>query len=483
MPSTDRLGRPLNSVGFAQILCANLLPLVGVLWLGWDPATLVVIYVLEILFSFPLAGVKALFAQRPPRTGQPDSGVISVSSDLIEKRESFELVPWLPPIYPRNLPFATSVVIAAMWFLIILGVVLSNVFTIGSILIRADVIGSALSLLIGQAVDTWRDYLRGGYETASPYTVIETPTRQAFFLAFVLFVTPGIGVAGVESVLGLVVAAKLLVEWSAYRATHDSGGRITRWLSGPETPDKHLNPVDVPGDGPAASIPTNRRAVLYTGVFGVLGRRAPFLVTPFIIAWFISMTLLGEESPSFLAIGISLSIVFLFAVLLASKVAIFYFKYGPLEYRRYKDRLVAYDTLLEEPQWSVSVDVLRDIQVVSDRLADHLLGSRTIAVTTGWDDEDSRRLLGPVSNPEQLVEAFELPVRTTALEPLDRPIASVVIACLFGIIATVVLLAFGPWIALSELISLILVYGIFAIPAVGLVLRLLWDQAYPDRSS
>lgn len=481
MPSLNRLRRPQLSIGFAPVLCANLIPLGGVLWLGWDPATLVVVYILEILVSFPLAGVKALFAQRPPRTEQPDSGVISVSSDLIEKQGSVELVPWLPPVYPRNLPFATSIVIAAIWFLIMLGAVISNVFTVGSVLTRPDVIISVLALFIGQAVETWRDYFRSGHKTASPYTVIETPTRQAFFLAFVLFVTPGIGGASVEIVLGLVVAAKLLVEWSAYRATHNSGGRLTRWLSGPATPDKPRNSVDIPSDDPKASVPTNHRAVLYTGVFDVFGRQAPFLVSPFIIAWIISLVLLGEEAPTSLAIAISLIILFLFAGLLASKVTIFYLKHGPLEYRRYEERLVAYDTLLEEPQWSTSTEVLREVQVVPDRLPDRLLGTRTIAVTTSWDGDDSRRMLGPVSTPDQLVEAFELPVHTTALEPLDRHVVGVVIACLLGIISVVALLAVGPWVTLNDLVSLMLVYGIFGIPVVGLVLRLLWNQSYPDR--
>lgn len=92
----------------------------------------------------------------------------------------------------------------------------------------------ALALVVGQSIETWLDYLRGGYETASAYAVIETPARQAFFLVFVLMVTPGIGVVGVEGVMSVIVLAKLLIERSAYRAATGGIGRLTAWLTGPE---------------------------------------------------------------------------------------------------------------------------------------------------------------------------------------------------------------------------------------------------------
>ena len=73
MAFTSDFGRHRPRFGFGSILLANLIPLVGVLWLGWDPATLVMIYALELLFTFPLAGLKAVFAGRPPRTDRADS--------------------------------------------------------------------------------------------------------------------------------------------------------------------------------------------------------------------------------------------------------------------------------------------------------------------------------------------------------------------------------------------------------------------------
>ncbi|MCU4972082.1 DUF6498-containing protein [Halobacteria archaeon AArc-m2/3/4] len=481
MPSPTRLERPSGFPGFVPILLANLLPLVGVLELGWDPAMLVVIYAIEFLFSFLLAGAKALFAQRPPRADREDGTVLSVSSELTDKRGSVELVSWLPPFYPRNLPFATAVVVPAAWFVVVIGIVFSNVFAADAIS-RPEVAVSVAALIVGQSIGTWHDYLRDGYETASPYSVVETPARQAFFLTFVLIATPGITAAGAAVVLVVVVLVKLLVEWSAYRATRGDGGRLTGWLSGPQAVIEPLDPVCVPDDDPDVRVQTDSRAVLYTGAFHVFGRLAPFLAMPFAFAWILSLAFLGEEASPVVAVGATLVVFGLFVGVLTGEVLTFFLRYGPLEYRRYDDRLVAYDVLLSEPQWSTPVDVLRDVQVVPDRLPDRLLGTRTVAVTAGWGDGETRRELGPVTDPDTLVEAFELPVRTTALEPLDRRPAAVVAACLGGIVVTVAVLAVGPWISPGALLFSGLVYGLFGIPFVALVLRVLWEQAYPDRS-
>ncbi|WP_459824094.1 DUF6498-containing protein [Halorubrum luteum] len=483
MPSTSDLGPHRSPLGFAPLLLANLIPLGGVIWLDWDPATLVAIYALELLFTFPLAGVKALFAARPPRTDHEGSSVVSVSNELTEMRGSVELVSWLPPLYPRNLPFATTVVLGAVWFVIAGGVVLSNVVSLGDALTRPEVLVSALALVVGQSIETWRDYLRGGYETASAYAVIETPARQAFFLVFVLMVTPGIGVIGVEGVLSVIVLVKLLIEWSAYRAATDGTGRVTGWLSGPDPLETDPSPISVPDGRPDAVVSTQRRAALYDAVFDVVGSRAPFLVMPFIFVWFVVLIVLGDGASPVLTVGVSVAIGVAFLGSLTLRVLMEYLRYGSLEYRRYGDEIVAYDTLLATPQWSASIPVLRDVQVVPDRLADRLLDTRTIVVTTGWGDDETRRYLGPTADADHLVDTFELPVRTIDLDPLDRRPIAVVLVSLVAFGGVVVVLAIGPWIPLGELLFGGLTYGVFGIPIGGLLLRFVWGQAYSDRTT
>lgn len=149
VPSRIRPDRPRTVVGFVPILLANLLPLVGVLRLGWRPETLVVIYALEVLFSFPFAGVKALFAQRPPRSDRDGTTVISVSDDLTEKRGRIQPVAWLPPIYPRNVPFALAVGGVAAWFGITLGIVLVQSIPVAEVLGRPEVAANVGLLIAG----------------------------------------------------------------------------------------------------------------------------------------------------------------------------------------------------------------------------------------------------------------------------------------------------------------------------------------------
>ncbi len=476
MPSPSVLERRSVPMGFTPILLANVIPLVGVLLFGWDPQTLVVIYALEALLSFPLAAAKALFAHQPPRTDEDGSGVISVSNELAQKRGCVQPISGLPPIYPRNIPFATAVVGAAVWFGIFVGVVLATAFSVAETIRQPEVLVSVVGLFAGQAIESWRDYFRGGrYETVSPYTVVETPARQLFFLLFVLFVTPGIAVGGAVSVLVVFVLVKLLVEWSAFRATHGDGGRLSGWLAGPETATAPSDPPLVPGDEPTARISTDDQAVLYTGVLHTLTTHAPVYAMWFLMVWVTSLVVLGGEEPATtMTVGSLLVVVGLFVFLVVVRVGEFYLRYGPLEYRRYEDHVVAYDVWLDEPQWSSPIDVLCTAEIVRHRLPDRMLGTRTITVTTGWGDDETNRHLGPVADPDALIEALELPIRTTALEPIDRRFAALTVA-LIGSVIVAIVLAIGPW---APFVGVL--YVVFVLPFAVPVLKALWRRGYPD---
>lgn len=475
MASRISADRPPSGVGFVPVLLANLLPLVGVVRFGWDPETLVVVYALEVLCSFPLAAAKALFAQRPPKTTQDGASVVDVSNELVRKRGSVTPVPWLPPIHPRTVPFASAVVGVGAWFAIFIGVVLAGTIPVGDVVTRPAVAASVAALVAGQPLDVKRDYLDGGrYEAVSPYTVIETPTRQAFFLIFVLF-APG-AASGSAAVLGAFVLVKLLVEWSAFRAAHGGGGRLSRWLSGPDGTADDVDPPRTPAGEPSARVSTDRAAVLSTGAFRALAEYAPTYASWFTFVWLVTVAVFsGSESSRTLAAVSGLAVFGLFAFALAVRVGEFYLRYGPLEYRRYGDRLVAYDAWLDEPQWAASVDVLRDVEVVPDRLADRWLDTRTVAVTTGWDDDETRRYLGPVADPDALVAAFDLPVWRTDLDPLDRHLAAAAVASVAGVAVAAVVLSVSPWTS-----SVAPLYVVFLLPFIALVPRALWDRAYPD---
>ena len=77
----------------------------------------------------------------------------------------------------------------------------------------------------------------------------------------------------------------------------------------------------------------------------------------------------------------------------------------------------------------------------------------------------------------------ELPVQTTDFDPIDRRPVAVVLVSLVALGGAAVVLAIGPWIPLGELLFGGLTYGVFGIPIGGLLLRVVWVQAYPDRTT
>ncbi|QIB74863.1 hypothetical protein GL213_06155 [Halogeometricum borinquense] len=437
--------------GFLPVLVANLPPLIGVLWLDWDPETLVAVYALELQLLFLLAGAKALFAGQPPVSDR-ESGVISVSSnDLVAKRGSVSVHEFLPPIYPRNVPFVAAVIYGGAWFGLFISFSLSEVIAVSDVIRHPAVLSSVAVLLIGQLGETGYSYIRSGrYADVSPYSVVEIPARQGFFLMVVLFIVPF--VAPVTSAAGTTLAlvgfvfAKLLFEWSGFRAERDGGGRLTSWLSGPDS-DSALEPLDVPDDDPSAAIDVDRRAVAATAVWRAVTTTGPFYATMATFVWLGLIAIVaGEPSPA-LRSGSAFIAFLLFCIMFCSDIVMGVLKSGWVTYRRTGDQLVAYDRLTGDPQWSAPVSILHNATVVETQFSDRYFGTRRLTVKTGGDDDDTERTLGPVSNPEALIETFELPVRSTELPPLNQWLAGTAVtsACLIVVAgATLLVTPFGP---------------------------------------
>ncbi len=168
-----------------------------------------------------------------------------------------------------------------------------------------------------------------------------------------------------------------------------------------------------------------------------------------------------------------------FGLLLVAIVAIQFVRYdlvyGTLEYQRRGDSLVAYDWLVDEPQWTAPVEDLRDAAVVTDRFADRVLGTRTIRVTTGWGTQEQERRLGPVSEPERLVDMTAVPISTTDLEPINRPLAAGAVVLAVGIVLTVPAVIVAPSVDIGAHLE-----TLWLVPFALVVPWKLWKQACPE---
>jgi len=472
---------PSGTAAFLPVLLANLVPLVGVFRLGWDPATLAAVYAIEVVLSVPLSGATALFAARPPPVDR-EGGVISVTEGpLSRKRGAVRPASWLPPIYPRNVPFVASVFGAGVWVALVAGVAFSQTFDVPALLGRPAVLASALALVAGQVVEIARDYVgRRRYAETSPYAAVETPTRRAFFLVVALFALPALDAAGGGvAVVAALVAVKLLVEWSGFRATHgdeDSGGGITGWLAGPTDSAEPPAPIEVPDAEPDARIPAHRRAAVATAVLKTLTGVAPIYATGFLIAWIVVLgVFVPDGADGAVALGSGVLVLALYLGALAANAAGYALARAPVEYRRYGGRLVAYDAWLDEPQWAAAVDRLRDARVVHTRFPDRAFEARTVSLTAGVGDDETERFVGPVADGEGLVAAFDLPVRSTDLPPMDRRIAAVAVGLGGAVAAAGVAWVFGPWSSSANALRLLLLLPFLVWPT-----RLLWRQAYAE---
>ena len=144
-----------TAVEFAPILLANLFPLVGVLALAWRPETLVTLYTLEFAFGLLLAGVKALFAARPPREDREDATISVTDRNLVYKRGSVELPGSVPPIYPRNVPFVLALAGFGSWIGVFLGLPLLTATSLVNPVADPTMLLGVVGLIVGQSIDTW----------------------------------------------------------------------------------------------------------------------------------------------------------------------------------------------------------------------------------------------------------------------------------------------------------------------------------------
>jgi len=435
---------------------ANLVPLVGVLILGWNVYSLLLLYWIEGLVTVLLAAVKALFAER----GSPGLPDIEPLHELREKRGGWRPVSRMPAVYPRNVPFAASIL--GFWTLAVFPVSVLYWLT------AAPVIRPSLSLLAGgvglvvtQLHEFLSDYLAGqGYAEVSAQEILREPLQLGLVI-----LTVGLIASADDRSGGLVLLTGIVVvktATSVYRIVTDHTDLPVPSVLDGAFDGSHAEPrpdIDTP-DGPVRGRISVDAAPVLLGslpmiVFG-FAHRSTFAIL-------IGLALAALTGGS---VWLVIGIVFVLVVA-GARIGSYYLRYGTIEYRRYEEQLVAYDTALGTVQWTAPVDSATFS--IRNAIPDRLLDTGTLEVS-GADPGDRDAQLGPVTDLDATIETLELPVADPARPERDSAIiASALVLALF-FLAVPAGLAFSPKVDTAQLIGLSIGVGpIFLLPVVLMI--------------
>ncbi|EMA72754.1 hypothetical protein C462_00117 [Halorubrum distributum JCM 13916] len=402
---------------FLVTVAANVAPLIGVFHLGWSAQTFAVVYAIEVVIAVPFAGLKALFARRPPNYNELErsrgdgpfksderDGIPVGPSDLNRRRGSVTVVDPLPPIYPRNVPFVLQAFGAAVGLVGLFLFVLGRFVDVPATLVDPSVAVSVVFLVISHVGVVEREYFRKRrHETSTPRDMVASATTEAGVAVVVLMFAI---VGGPTGALVAFVAVKVFVEWRGYRggAAFDPDGGVGT-----------LPPMAAPDVSPTAEVRPDRRAVhaaaLWRGATSAVSGGPVYL-----FAW------VGLTAGSTGAVAATVVCFVLLPAGIGGLKAVEYaLTHGTLAYQRRDDAVVAYDDLTGAVQWATPVEDLRDVELCEGEFVDRACDTRTFSLMTSAGEYELS--VAHLREYDRAVKAFELPVKTTAFGPLDRRVA------------------------------------------------------------
>lgn len=355
MEIRDRLaGRTLTLVG---LLGVNLLPVAGVLALGWNATAVLVLYWIEAGVVLVREAFEGLFAPLP--TGPAGQSYLLPFAELQSKRGSVTPVEWLPPVYPRNVPVALNAIAFVGIFWPLVGVGLYSLGADGLLPPGAGltVAVAVVGVVVRHAVTAVESLRTGRYEAESAHSMLSQ--RHAVGLLVLLglgaLLSNADGSGGVGVAFLLIVATKAAFDVYEFRAGStdgDSGddepsllGRLLDRVRADSVGEE--SPVEVPDGAPTARFSTDGRAVRLRAVaLGVV-----YSVVPPV-----GLVLFGSAFLAWVLSGVATAVVVVVLVASASVVTrllVEAVRFGHLEYRVYETDVVAYDRLLDAAQWRV----------------------------------------------------------------------------------------------------------------------------------
>ncbi|SMO67714.1 DUF6498-containing protein [Halorubrum cibi] len=210
--------------GLAVVLAANLLPLAGVVLLGWRAAEILVVYWIELVVTVAAYSVVALFAERPIDLEDREFYIVGFSenSEIDSDRWSGDPEPIgvvgrvlpsavadrVPPIYRRNVPVVARS-LGIVGFLAFGAIVLADTVVTDPVAAASSpaVIGAALAVCVSQAAEIRREFfVTPRYEEWSPYMVLEAAQRVVTYYLCIGMVAVPVSFLGLVLVAGAVDA-------------------------------------------------------------------------------------------------------------------------------------------------------------------------------------------------------------------------------------------------------------------------------------
>jgi hypothetical protein len=442
------------------LVVANCIPLVGVTVWNWDLWLLLVVYTAEAACSVLLAATKALFAEQgsPGRPGQHEP-----LHELREKRGGFQVHSDWPPIYPRNIPFALMVL--GVWFGFIGPIVSIYVLTVGPpIQISLGLTVSIVALLLSQAEEFVVEYIgTSEYRDVSAQELIRTPAQLSLVLLFVGFFTLGGSRAGRITLLTGLVVGKTLSSLYRFYTDHigESSLSVGHDLSDHRPTSEPPPELTMPDEAVEASVVVDEKSVILGSLsaigFALVSRFTLFVASAFVIA-------LQIGNPVWIGL---LSIVIL--CIAGSHMLSFYLRYGTIEYQRRGAFLVAYDRVLESPQWIAKVGPETEFSVIN-AIVDRLRGTGRLRID-GIDSVDQGSVqFGPLSDLDRAIDTLDLPVHQTDRPEQDLTTIAAAGGLVLFFLAVPTGLFFAPGVDSGTVYASLVIVGPFAVIHTGILL-------------
>ncbi|WP_280176663.1 DUF6498-containing protein [Halorhabdus rudnickae] len=376
------------------VLVGNLVPITGILFFGWSPAALLLIYQAELAAICVWTVVKIPFAHKRPNNAIDNH--FKLLGPLQQKRGSIGLPGPLLSVYPRNVP---TLVFAVVLTPMVVGLAFVPFALTRPTVTEADaaafLLGGA-AVFLTREIETYREYFRGGgYREHSPRSLLLVPFKYLcivglLFMAF-LGLESTVGTTAFldpeRSVLGLAIG-KLAYDVRASRLARDDDRRsIFSLLYGSKRTEIEPEPVETPDGEPKLRTSMGQTATIGDALLHGLAYLAGAIgfVTVLIVGFGVLASSLGIV---FFGLGLG-------GFFVALRAITRYVRYGTLEYQCYGDVLVAYDRLLDEPQAKVENYAVTEI-ALSEGLLDRLLGTETIEFDVYSDADTTVELFVPV---------------------------------------------------------------------------------------